>query len=231
MGKLYNDILFPSNNYKHFISDLKSFYNEFEKYEIASISNHVLDIDKLGDFRISRFMRDPRDMVVSGYFYHLRGAEKWCHIVDPVNRDWEIINGNVPKAIKPGQSFYTFLNSVDCEEGMIAEIEFRKNHFSSMLDWPLSEPRIKLFLYEDILGNERDVFEEIFLFYGLPWYKHKLAGLIAEMYSVNKVFKPDKHIRNPEPGQWREYFSPKVEYAFNEKYVNLLNYYGYNQIR
>jgi hypothetical protein len=68
---------------------LNDFYEDHNKYGIVSINNHALDLARLGnDYRISRFVRDPRDLVISGYFYHRRGAEPWSTIVDPKSEDW-----------------------------------------------------------------------------------------------------------------------------------------------
>ena len=171
MGGLYNRILRFSRGYRHFRSHLDDFYRESDRYRIASVNNHALDLDRLGDFRISRFIRDPRDLVVSGYFYHLRGAEPWCHIIGPKEEDWKDVNGNIPKGMGKNHSFSTFLKSLTQEEGFIAEIGFRKHHFESMLQWPIGDSRIKTFRYEDLIGNEVDVFEEIFPFYRRPGRK------------------------------------------------------------
>ncbi|MBZ2167695.1 hypothetical protein [Marinobacter sp. F4216] len=61
-----------------------SFKEEFlasSALDIRSVNNHFIDIGRLREFnpdlRASLFVRDPRDLVVSGYHYHKRGAEWW----------------------------------------------------------------------------------------------------------------------------------------------------------
>ena len=44
-------------------------------------ANHSqLELDELGDFVGSHMIRDPRDVIVSGYFYHLWTDEAWAHV-------------------------------------------------------------------------------------------------------------------------------------------------------
>ena len=57
--------------YEHFESIQGLFYNTMKQYYLCSINNFAPNIEKInGDFRLSRFVRDPRDLIVSGYFYH-----------------------------------------------------------------------------------------------------------------------------------------------------------------
>jgi len=68
MKAVFNRCLSWSSGYRHFNSHLEDFYQAFSKHRIASVNNRALDLERLGQFRISRFVRDPRDLVVSGYF-------------------------------------------------------------------------------------------------------------------------------------------------------------------
>lgn len=227
MGVLYNRILRFSRGYRHFHSLLEDFYLESDNYRIASVNNHALDLTKMGNCLISRFIRDPRDLVVSAYFYHKRGAETWCNIVSPSEKDWAIVNGLIPKNMGKHHSFSTYLKSLTVEDGLLAEIEFRENHFDSMLEWPTEDPRIRVFRYEDIIGNEQDVFADIFSFYGLSWPERQLGVMLAGRLSARKLGGAAKHIRNFKAGQWKEHFTPKVSGYFEKKHGTLLERYGY----
>jgi hypothetical protein len=226
---LYNRILMFSKGYRHSQSVLDLFYQNVDKYKVASVNNQALDLQTLGNsFYISRFIRDPRDLVVSGYFYHRRGVEKWSNFVDPDALSWRYVNGHVPEQMPGGQSFAGYLQGLNEEDGLIAEIDFRKNHFESMMQWPVDDPRIKLFRYEDIIGNELEVFGAIFSHYGLSWPERKLGLLLAHHLSAKKRMHKTKHIRNPTTGQWKNHFTPKVERYFENKYGGILERYGYN---
>src|SRR4030042_3938179 len=102
---LYNRIFRFSGGYRHFDSRIDDFYRDSSKYRIASINHRALDLCRIGDCRISRFVRDPRDMVVSGYFYHKRGAENWCNMIGPTEETLRGVNGSVPERTAQDQSF------------------------------------------------------------------------------------------------------------------------------
>lgn len=65
-GALFNRRMPWSRGYRHFNSRIESFYDHFADLTVASVNNRALDFDRLGDFRITRFVRDPRDLVVPG---------------------------------------------------------------------------------------------------------------------------------------------------------------------
>lgn len=228
MRQLYNTSMFWTKGYRHFNSCIDEFYDNLDNYKILSVNNHMLDFDRLGDFRVSRFVRDPRDMIVSGYFYHKRGAEDWCNVVNPVIEDWFVVNGNIPAAMSPRHSYSSYLNSISLEEGLLAEIEFRKNHYESMLKWPTADPRMIIFKYEDILGNEKDVYKKIFEFYELPFIDRTVGTFLSGKYSAKNSSKKKLHIRNPEPNQWKKHFTPKVSEYFHERYSGILSKLGYD---
>lgn len=217
------------SGYKHFMSWIDAFHEELDNYTVASINNHALDLSRLGDdVRITRFVRDPRDLVVSGYFYHKNNPERWCNIVNPTHKDFSIVNGVVPDDMGPGQTYTSYLQGLSKENGLIAEIDFRHRHFESMRQWPESDPRIRIYRYEDILGNERKIFHDIFCHYGISFPRRALGTITAERFSANRQVKTAKHIRNPASGQWREHFTDRVNDYFDRRYADILSRYGYD---
>lgn len=96
-----------------------------------------------------------------------------------------------------------------------------------MRRWPVSDPRIKLFHYKDILGNEEKVFLEILSHYGESSLNRDMGMLLADLYSAKKQRNQSKHIRNPEPVQWKKHFSPAVKEYFELQYGDILKLYGY----
>ncbi len=229
MSSLYNRVFRRSGGYRQHRSLIEDFYSEVGSRRVMGVNNHVLDFSRLGDdFRISRFIRDPRDMIVSGLHYHRRGAEKWCNITDPTEQDFAVVNGELPEAMQPGMTYATYLQSLNEEQGLIAEIDFRKRHYQSMTDWPEDDGRIILFRYEDIMGNEVDVFKKIFDFYELPWLERKFGAYFADRFSAKRQRGKMRHIRDPKPNQWKQKFTPAVEQYFNDQYEGLLRRYGYD---
>lgn len=238
---MYNYTM-PWKGYRHYNSMVEEFYAKNQKYAVTSINNHHLDIPRLEteDFRVSRFIRDPRDMIVSGYFYHQRGPEAWSRIVDPKSSDWAIVNGIFPDGMKTGQSMADYMSSLAIEDGLIAEIQFRKAHFESMRQWPTDDPRVQLVRYEDMIGNELDTFEKVFDHFEIDALEKRIGMFFADYYSAERQIKRmnkkriklnpwAKHIRNPKSGQWRDHFTDKSLGYFNEHYGDLIDLYGYDK--
>ena len=213
--------------YRHFNSLIDDFYEEWPAYRAASVNNHTIDFKKLGRYRATRFIRDPRDLIISGYHYHRRGAEIWCRIKSPAVDDFAKVNGCIPPNMGEGLSYSEYLSRADEEEGLIAEMDFRRNHFESMARWDYGNPYCLEIRYEEIIGNEAEVFDRIFRHYELS-DSQKSAGLMAvEQHSAKNQQGKNSHIRNPTSGQWRNHFTPKLEEAFHLRYPDLLERLGY----
>lgn len=227
LSRLYRSPFGPSGEYRHFNSQVDSFYLECENYAVSSVNNHFLDLDRFEDVRVTRFVRDPRDLIVSGYFYHKRAAESWCEVVSPAEKDWMIVNGTIPDALAPSWSFARYLNEVSLEEGLLAELRFRRGHFESMRAWPGDDARIEVFRYEEILGREVEVFDRIFRFYEMPFSARQLGLHFARSFLAVKRSGRSDHIRDPVSGQWREVFTPEVTRQFNAEYADLIEKLGY----
>jgi len=227
MHTLYNRIKPGNKGYRHYESIEGVFYNNVERYKVNSINGFAVNIENLKkDFRISRFIRDPRDLIISGYFYHKRGAEPWFRFKAPTLKYWEPINGFVPESLTSNVSYSDLLLKLPIEEGLIAEIQFRKYHLESLRQW-IQDERIRVYRYEDIIGNEAAVFSDIFRFYQLPIIDRILGVGLAKRYSVKNLKKDNKHVRNAQPGQWKEHFTPKVKAYFDDHYGDLVELLGY----
>jgi len=214
-------------NYQHFYHRLDEFYRRCHYYSISSVSGHAIDLDRFEDVRVTRFIRDPRDLLVSGYFYHKRSAESWCDLVDPEDSDWEIVNGKVPEQLPRGSSLSQYLNRVSVEEGLLAELVFRQNHYDSMMEWPDDDARVRLFRYEDLVGNEAEIYNQMFEFYEFSTASKFVGRFYARRYRAAKQQARSKHIRNANSGQWREYFTPEVTRQFNQRFEGLLEKQDY----
>jgi len=230
MGGVFNRCLPWSAGYRHYNSDIDAFYAGHADDRVSSVNNRFPDLERLGDFRITRFVRDPRDLVVSGYFYHRRGAEPWCTQPDPTEADWAFANGAVPAGLKAaGGSYAEYLQSVSEEEGLLAELEFRRPHFEAMAAWPEAHPGIRVFPYEEVLGNERRTFEAIFDHFGLGPLERRLGRYFVRKYALGPRPRRDPHVRNPSSGQWRTHFTPRVSTAFDAAWGGLVERLGYDR--
>ena len=215
------------SGYKHFKSFKQDFLAEFGDYKFASLNNHKIDVEKISGIPISHFVRDPRDLIVSGYFYHKSGIENWTLIKSPTQDDYQIVNGILPDNMPKHISLYEYLNSCSLEDGLMAEIQFRKEHFRNMLAWPGEATNFIEFRYEDILGNELEVFDQLFKHYefGKDLIVRGIKG--CEKYSAQKQQGKLEHIRDPKPNQYMEIMPEKVLEYFNFHYDELLEKYDY----
>ena len=235
VGTLLNRLLPLRGGHRHFNSDLEAFRREHRRFRVSSINNRALDPDELAGadhdgaaVRITRFVRDPRDLVVSGYFYHRRGAEPWTRIEDPTPADWEFANGVVPEGLRRrGGSFAAYLQQSSLEEGLLAELEFRREHFRSMASWPERDPRVRLWRYEEILGDEARVFGELLTFLGLGPIERRLGVWLARRASCTRVPVTCLLLSVRVPQQWKRHFTPRVHAAFLDEHRAVLEQLGY----
>lgn len=216
-----------AEDYIHFKSEIGSFTRYGTHYALSSINNHCLGHDEFPDVRISRFIRDPRDLVVSGYFYHKSASEPWTRIQQPTKSDWLSVNGSLPSGLDEHESFADMLNKLPVDEGLIAEIDFRRFHFESMRKWAEADERVLLLKYEDYVGDEITLFRKLLDYYQFPEDQYSAVLVFVEKYSVKKQAGQTKHIRDPKPSQWAEFFSPRVASYFNERYADILERYDY----
>lgn len=221
------DLCLPwSGGYRHYNSHLEDFYEGFAGTRVASVNNRALDLPRLGDVRLSRFVRDPRDLLVSGYFYHRRGAEDWVNIEGPTEEDWYFANADVPRALQEhGGSLAQYLQEVSLEEGLLAELEMRAPHLESMLGWPEDDHRILTMRYEDVIHDPVAAFDRIFEHYGLSPLETRLARFFARRHARPRT--RDSHVRDPTPGQWREHFSERILREFDSRFPTLIEALGY----
>ena len=88
----FNRYRLGAGQYRNFNHEHDAFLAQQHKYRVTSVSSMHTDLDALGDdVRATHFVRDPRDLVVSGYFYHKRGAEAWTRKPSPsakIMRAW-----------------------------------------------------------------------------------------------------------------------------------------------
>lgn len=167
-----------------------------------------------GEYRGLHVIRDPRDVIVSGCFYHQRAAEKWLHV-----RREEF----------GGFSYQERLNSFpSLDEQLIFEMQHSRT-IRDMLAWSYSNPNIFEARYEDlILDRNLMQFHRIFDFLGFPGEMIPQALKIAYESSLfsGKV-RTSSHVRSGDGGQWRKYFKPEHKAKFCELFGDALTRLGY----
>jgi hypothetical protein len=229
VARCFTDVL--GERFHDFHGEFNDFYARHTAYTVSAVSDVRLNPARLGDYRISRFIRDPRDLVVSGYFYHRKGIEDWTNDVHANPPGWRL-RIQAAGLMQPTESFAAALQRLDQEDGLIAEMLLRQPTLQAMDQWPANDARIRLWKYEDILDREADIMDAVAEHYG--WtdaaglaMRETLKERAAFWRAGDNRLSWDTHVRNPRKGQWRETFTPKVEAAFSARFPSLLGSLGY----
>lgn len=176
----------------------------------------------------SHMIRDPRDITISAYFYHLWCHEEWCHI---------------SREEYDGMSYQEYLNSLSKDEGILFEMtnNLEKGHTTgSVIEdisrWNYFNPQIIELKYEDVILNPRDCFVRIFKKYGFDGKETKKALKIIEKYSFQGrtgrklgVEESKSHMRKGIPGDWQNHFTEDHKYEFKRQYGDILIMLGYEK--
>ncbi len=153
-----------------------------------------IDRVTLPDFRGSHLIRDPRDVVVSAYFYHCKTEEAW------VRR---------PDEKYGGRSYQQYLLSLNREDGLLAEIDrCARTCLRDMTNWDYGDARFLELHYETLIEDEENVFRRLFEHYGFKPSAVERCVDIALGFSIEKTRATSRHIRSGRPGEWRTYFGP-----------------------
>jgi hypothetical protein len=159
-----------------------------------------IDRASLGDVRGSHMIRDPRDVVVSAYFYHLGTREPWAL---------------QPREAYAGRSYQQHLAGLDRETGIAAEIErCASTVLRDMVEWDREGNGFLELRYEDLLRDEEAGFRRIFDHYGFSPQAIERSVKTARRFGRGRMKSRSKHIRSGEPGEWRRHFSDEHKAIF-----------------
>ena len=180
-----------------------------------------LKLENVPDAIVSHLIRDPRDIVVSGYHYHLWTPERWVRKPNPA------LNG---------KSYQQYLNSVDRETGILAEITRCKELFDRMGSWPYGRTNVLELKYENLICDIEEGFRSLFRHYGFNecavWQCVEIAIENSFLRKTNRGLGDVLEgtvTRSGMPGQWRECFSEEIKNHFRTVSGNLLQTLAYEQ--
>jgi len=151
--------------------DLQGYVND-HKIDFLAFANADYELVKtLGpDVKAFHVVRDPRDIIVSAYFSHLKThpTHAWPELV----------------------AYRSELQNLDKDAGLFREIQFREEQFKEMLGWPeLAEtPNIIEIKMEELTVNPYEGFLDIFEFLGLV-KNHGFNPSLRSKHLVSKVFR------------------------------------------
>jgi len=174
-------------------------------------------LEKVGltNYRAFMMVRDPRDIIVSGYFSHKNShsTESW--------KDLE----NIRKK----------LNELSLNDGLMYEIN-RGYALHWLRSIEFDNPKIKIVRFEDFIQDNFQVISEIFEFLKIKISARQIGNLL-EKNSFEKRAGGRKrgeenqnhHFRKGIAGDWKNYFTDEHCKIFNEKWGDLLIQLGYEK--
>jgi len=174
----------------------------------------------VGRHRGLHLIRDPRDVIISGVFYHERcTSELWL---------------GQPRRIIQGRSYQQTLVELPCLE---EKLRFEMMHCSGatirdMLAWDYANPDFYEAKYEDLIDDvELRRFRDIFAFLRFP--EDRMDELLQIAFD-NSLFSGQLtastgHIRSGRPRQWQSYFTPRLHRQFLDLFGDALVRLGYEQ--
>jgi hypothetical protein len=193
-----------------------------ESADIILSHDSCLDLGNIRQtWRSTHMVRDPRDLLISAYFYHLRTKEEWCVEPSAGNHD-----------LPPDMSYQQHLRSLGREQGILYELGHVSGRITELMGrWDYSSPGVLELRYEDVLGNEAFWFKRIFKWYGFSGDMVSKGVEIALRYSQEKLRPGDPGHghgnRKSRPGYWREHFTDPIRKAFRNSYGDVLVKLGY----
>lgn len=202
--------------------DLKFEYNQAlllsEDTDIFFDDHSRYDLDKLELYKGVHIIRDPRDVIVSGYHYH-----KWTE------EDW----ANIPSDKFGGKSYKEKINSFQNEEqGIAFEMEnVGTDTIIEMMMWNYSNPNVLEIKFEELLKNPDEVFDDIFRHYGFSGEELNKCLSIANSYTFDRLKKKfnSKHLRKGIAGDWRNHFTDELKTLFKDMFPGVLEKLGYEK--
>lgn len=132
------------HNPEMFNYDLREFVEKEKINFLAYVNADYEYIKHLPNLRGFHVIRDPRDISVSAYFSHLysHSTEEWPGLIEHRKR----------------------LQNLEKDQGLLVEMEFRKDQFKSMYEWNYSLPQVLEVKMEDLIKNPYQGFVDIFHF-------------------------------------------------------------------
>lgn len=236
-GRVSSDFAEQTGRSVQHFNSFKGQFQSADTVNIRSVNNHCIDIDPIlakdPKSRFSLFVRDPRDLIVSGYHYHKRGAEQWCNVKNPTDQTLETVNLCLPKTyLRAGESIAECFQRLSFDDGIRMEIELRKPHLETLRSWTHILPSRKEILYqryEDVIQDEVAAFEALAVHYGLTKSETRLWCRLADKHSAKN--SASRHIRNPSSGQWADLFPADVTASFSKDYGDILRFFSYEHVR
>ena len=205
-----------SHNLKFYTGEQDSLPAQFDVF----LQDHsVFDLDSIAaPFRGIHIIRDPRDVIISGCFYHQKSDEKWLHR---------------PLSNLQGLTYQQKINSYkNVDDQILFEMENAgRDTIRDMMNWDYTRASFCEIKYEDLIEDfDLILFHKMFSFLGFPG--SRIPRLLTVAYGRSLFSGQQKksvHIRSGKTNQWKRHFKPSHKDRFLELFGDGLQRLGYEK--
>jgi hypothetical protein len=170
--------------------------------------------------RAAVVIRDPRDVVISGAFYHAGPAgaasgDAWVDLPSP----------------KFGG--LTYKQAIQAQPDDEARLLFEMDNMAArtlarMADCAKPRPEVMLVRFEHLVTDtELHAFRAMFEWLGLAGRELEVALAAAREASIFSGNVRSAHVRSGQPEQWRQHFTPALHAAFRQRFGDIAERLGY----
>ncbi len=219
-----------------------------EVFDIVLFSHSTVSSDILNsDFIGVHIIRDPREILISSYLYHLRTKEAWCIVEANQNADLcfpfiptfkeQCSNEDKKEYLRQldGKSYQAHLKELSQIDGILFEL----NNYSGwtidcIQSWCFNNANILEIKLESIIKDFDAIFEKIFLWLLFDKISTKTCLDISQSEDLNKRYLSgdtlELHASKLGPFKWKSFFTDHLKIKFYEKYRYLIDELGYESI-
>lgn len=190
-------------------------------------------------------VRDPREIIISGYLYHKQCEEIWA-----TNNKYNYYHGWQEnhfrrKDVIKNKKYFDFCNlfskdmpykekllRLDVHDGIIHEmnnVAFLTLNGMDKLNF-ISNKNVFIFKLENFTFNFKETMQDLLNF--LKIEENKKQEIYDKIYQFNLTKRSPKKLniitnKNQEIDRYRSFFNNKIDNIFKNKYSNLLKKYNY----
>ena len=218
MSKVFRGICFKLNlsffsgQQEHLPINADVFFQYNSKFDLD-------ELKKVFAYKGLHLIRDPRDMIVSGCFYHQRAPrhkEEWLYTKNDMFG---------------GLTYQEKLNSYSSiDDKLLFEMEnFAQINMANITKWCYNDPNFLEIKYEDlIIDYDMLLFHKIFSHLG---FSGEVIPDVLQIAFKNSLFsgrlRDSGHIRSGSVNQWKNHFKQSHRVRFQELFGNVLIRLGY----
>jgi hypothetical protein len=213
--------------------------------DVVLLPHSVLRAPLDRPYRAIRLIRDPRDIWVSGYLYHLRCDEEWCRNTDmdptpPIG--WPRVDYSVlhwPEEWKRrylerlgGKSYQQNLLDRSLADGLDFELEgYTGCTLATMREWKLNGAEALDVKLEDVMADFDGAMRRIFDHFGFTPDQIEAALEVARSEDIRRMddaFMAERpQIYSRTISKWHEVLSVAQIARFEARHANLIKTLGY----